>query len=279
MFLKDIKSVLIRKARQLGWHILGYGPGAVADDASQIDASSSISPKALIRGSVVGPYSRVTAMASIRNSTLTANVLIETGSEIMNSRINEWAALGSDVAFDSSSLGSYSYIASGALLTGTSVGLFCSIGPGVVCGYGDHPANWISSSPVFYSPNQQCGTTFLSTSNFKECEPVIIGNDVWIGANAVIRNGVAIGHGAIVGAGACVVCDVPPYSIMGGVPAKLIRMRFESSIVERLLKVEWWSFPPTTLKDNAWRWNTEDAEEFLGWAEKERILLGRGVHG
>ncbi len=107
---------------------------------------------------------------------------------------------------------------------------------------------------------------------FDELAPVIIGNDVWIGANVVIMNGVTIGHGAIIGATSVVTKDVPPYTIVAGSPARVIKSRFEDHIVQRLLAIQWWDLPIDLITSQSFRWRTADLNCFLTWAEAFRRL-------
>lgn len=79
---------------------------------------------------------------------------------------------------------------------------------------------------------------------------IVIGNDVWIGYEAVIMAGVTIGDGAIIGTRAVVTKNVPPYAIVGGVPAKIIRMRFDEATINKLLQIKWWNWPPEKIKQN-----------------------------
>ena len=81
-------------------------------------------------------------------------------------------------------------------------------------------------------------------------ETITIGNDVWIGARAVIVSNVTIGHGAVVGAGAVVTRDVSPYAVVGGVPAKIIKMRFNPEQIEKLLEIAWWDWPEERIRSN-----------------------------
>lgn len=146
-----------------------------------------------------------------------------------------------NVQVTNSIVGDYTYIAEQSLVNNASIGKFCSVGPGVKIGLGMHPTNFISTSPLFYSTSSIFHTSFAPTSLFQEYKPVAIGNDVWIGANVVIMDGVTIGNGAIVAAGAIVNKDVLPYSIVGGVPAVLIKKRFDDKTIVELENVAWWN--------------------------------------
>jgi len=147
------------------------------------------------------------------------------------------------------SLGEYSYIARNADITNTEIGRFCSIGPNFCCGLGIHPTNGISTSPTFYSTARQNGVTFVAENKVVESKRIIIGNDVFIGANVTVLDGVTIGNGAVIGAGAVVTKDIPPYAIAVGVPAKILKYRFDSDQIEKLLKLEWWNFEGEKLKE------------------------------
>jgi len=141
----------------------------------------------------------------------------------------------------------YSYVGADTILHNTTTGKFSCIGPNVKVGLGEHPTkDFISVHPIFYSPAAQVGITFADISYFEEYKSTIIGSDVWIGANAIIRGGVTIGHGSIVGAGSVVTKDVLPYSIVGGIPAKIIKYRFTDHEITKLLSLKWW------LKDASW---------------------------
>ncbi|WP_329955284.1 CatB-related O-acetyltransferase [Xanthomonas albilineans] len=121
------------------------------------------------------------------------------------------------------------------------VGAFCSFAEGVlIFGGGEHRPDWVTTYPLriaFNSPNAgQDGHPH--TKGY-----TVIGNDVWIGHGAIVLSGVTVGDGACIGAGAVVSKDVPPYAIVAGNPARVVRMRFEQQIISRLLQIRWWNWP------------------------------------
>lgn len=144
-------------------------------------------------------------------------------------------------------LGRGSYTNSARLNTAT-VGRFTSIGFEALVGVGEHPTDRHSTHPLFYSTENPLGVRWVDTQGFDERASVHIGSDVWIGARAVILGGVRIGHGAVVAAGAVVTQDVAPYSIVGGVPARVLRMRCDEDTVAALLDLQWWNAPMLTLQ-------------------------------
>lgn len=145
-------------------------------------------------------------------------------------------------------MGRHSYCGVDCRISHCNIARFCSIGPEVVIGLGTHPTNHVSTFPGFYS-------TIKHTANFHVCpgliehRPITIGNDVWIGQRAMILDGITLGDGAIVGAGAVVSKDVAPYAIVGGVPARVIRSRFDDDIVRQLCDLKWWNWDDDLLQE------------------------------
>lgn len=130
------------------------------------------------------------------------------------------------------------------------IGSYCSIGSGasfIMAGNQGHRYDWISSFPFYYMPEIE--TFCQSEDGFKKAGDTIIGNDVWIGSEAMIMPGVKIGDGAVIGSRALVTRDVPPYAIVGGNPAKLIKMRFIDRHVDMLLEMKWWDWNDDMLRD------------------------------
>ena len=149
-----------------------------------------------------------------------------------------------------SKIGSYTYISYSCKINNATIGRYCSIAQNTKMGLGRHPSNYISTSPVFYSYKNPLKIKLRQKGSFKEYLPIDIGNDVWIGTNVTIMDGITIGNGVIVGANSVVTKDIPPYSIVGGVPAKLIKKRFTPDIIEKLIESNWWNYSLEDLENN-----------------------------
>jgi acetyltransferase-like isoleucine patch superfamily enzyme len=193
--------------------------------------------------------------------------IIETDIEIFNSTLADFVGVQAKCLLNHTRVGRYSYIARETQLNDVSIGAFASIGPQTLIGCGDHPSNFVSTAPVFYSTRRQCGTSFATADGFVERKPVVIGNDVWLGARVFVRDGVTIGDGAIVAAGSIVTKDVAPYAIVGGVPAKLIRLRFSDDEVKQLLALQWWNWDEARLRAAQPFLGRPAIAEFLRWAK------------
>ena len=163
-------------------------------------------------------------------------------------------AVFSNVAIRNSFIGFGTYIGNHSRIVNTRIGRYCTIADNVRTSLGRHPSDtFVSIHPAFFSLSKQGGFTYVDHSKFQEHVTVPgssycveVGNDVWISNNVMIMDGITIGDGAIVAAGAIVTKDVESYSIVGGVPAKLIRYRFSPEEIARLKKIQWWA------KDQKW---------------------------
>jgi acetyltransferase-like isoleucine patch superfamily enzyme len=157
--------------------------------------------------------------------------------------IEEPIGIESNAIVSRSSIGAYSFIGKNSEVWNASIGRYCSIGPGCRIGPGNHPTDRLTTSSISYSDYFDFYINNAPIlSEFETREPIIIGHDVWVGAGSTITNGVHIGDGAIIAAHAVVTKDVAPYAIVGGVPAKFIRGRFDERTIERLRRLGWWNY-------------------------------------
>ena len=184
---------------------------------------------------------------------------------IQNSNIDKTAAISSGVKFYRSSIGRYSYIGRNSFVIDTQIGSFCSIGPGCNIGGTGHPIDWVSTSPVFHKWENILKKNF-SRHEYNIFSDTIIGNDVWIATNAMIKAGVKISDGAVIGMGAVVTKDVGPYEVWGGNPARCIKKRFDDETIEKLISLEWWSLNECELIERAKYFN--DVELFINNSNK-----------
>ena len=145
---------------------------------------------------------------------------------------NIYVMAGSFVT-DDSAIGANTYIGFNVTVTKSNIGQYVSIANNVSIGPGEHDISTVSTSSAFYE------NAYDQLTN----KETIIGHDVWIGENAIIRRGVNVGVGAVIGALSFVNQDVPPYAVVAGIPAKIIRYRFNESQIKFLEKSKWWELP------------------------------------
>lgn len=214
------------------------------------------------------------AGAAIYGSSLGDKVSIGKNSQIRTSTLGSHSAIGPNSTLQRARVGDHSYLTGHSFLQLTTIGKFCSIAANFTCGYGNHPTNMLSTHPAFFTPwTMPGGVTFADKDYFAEGMPAsFIGNDVWCGANVFIKSGVTIGDGAIVAAGAIVVRDVAPYTIVGGVPAVPLRMRFSEEEIAILLKLQWWNWPMDVLAKATPLIRDGDVRMLQQWADTQSIL-------
>lgn len=164
-----------------------------------------------------------------------------------------------------SKIGRFTEIGINCSINNAKIEKYCSIAKGVQIGIGRHPIDKISTNQLFYSKNNSFNTSLTYEGIFLEYLPTVIHNDVWIGANAIIFDGVEIGNGAIVSAGSLVHKNVKPYSVVGGNPAEFLFYRFKKETVDLLLELKWWDYPIEKLlnKDVLNLFNTKLDEHII----------------
>lgn len=131
-----------------------------------------------------------------------------------------------------------------------SIGAFCSFAVNITIAGGNHPLAYLSTHAFLYYKKFQFIDDNRDISQDANCKKINIGNDVWVGANVVILPGVTVGDGAVIAAGAVVNKDVPPFAIVGGVPAKVIKFRFTDQKIQELLSLKWWLWSDEKIKEN-----------------------------
>lgn len=192
----------------------------------------------------------------------------------------------SNVKIDSKKIGAFSFFNQNCSLRFLeSVGRFGLFAAGVIAGGGVHPVGAISAHLLFQNMDNSWNESFHSLGDspeyyqqlaryqkeheFSKKTRILIGNDVWVGNNAILLRGITVGNGAVIGAGAVVTKDVEPYTIVGGVPARPIRKRFSQPVIEKLEQLQWWDHGPDVMKGIDLN-HPEEAVKYL----EERIAGG-----
>lgn len=174
------------------------------------------------------------------------------------SKVSEGATLippvrlyGSVIVDKFSAIGKYTYIGTGTYVQNSHIGNYCSIARNIEIGAKAHPLTMLSSHSFQYNNNHFPSQPEYQTAKVKPPRKrermTEIGSDVWIGTKSVIRAGITIGHGAVIGSSSVVTKDVRPYSIVAGIPAKEIRLRFDETTIARLLESRWWQLDPVDM--------------------------------
>jgi acetyltransferase-like isoleucine patch superfamily enzyme len=174
-------------------------------------------------------------------------------------------------------IGAFTYIGGGSEVRNSTIGRFCSIAANATIGPAEHPIDWLSSHPFqfdgvrYFDTNEDWNNLKNSTLRFKGNSSLTeVGHDVWIGRNAIIKQGIRVGNGAIVAGGAFVATDVPDYAIVGGTPARVIRYRFDPETIEILKNIEWWNYRLDSEK------NDIDFSDIKSSSQKIKSLLQLG---
>ncbi len=169
------------------------------------------------------------------------------GSAMMNASIDRTSKVESGTTFINSTMDRYSFCGYNCKIFNCDIGSFCSIADGVIIGVAEHPVDWLSTSPVFYKGRDSVKKKFSEYERPNE-KKTKIGNDVWIGEHVLIKGGITVGDGAVIGMGSVVTHDVNPYEIVAGVPAKHIRNRFSENMIKKLLEWKWWNMNDSQLE-------------------------------
>lgn len=179
---------------------------------------------------------------------------------IKNSKVDHTSKICSGSHFVNSTIQKYSYIGNYCTIIYTNIGAYCPIADNCIIGGASHPMNWVSTSPVFFSGKNVLRKNFADHI-YSDIRITSIGNDVWIGNNCLIKSGVQISDGAIVGMGSVLTKNIGPYEIWAGNPAKMIRKRFSDENIKKLLDYNWWSLDVREVSEIGSNFN--DVDKFI----------------
>lgn len=198
------------------------------------------------------------------SKTLTETPLIHPTSIVTGCELGAYTEVGDHCVLNETVLGAYSYCFGSNDITYSEIGKFASIATGVRINPVQHPAKERAAAHHF---TYRCahygfGPDDERIIDWRRENRVVIGNDVWLGHNAVVMGGVTIGDGAVIGAGAVITHDVAPYEIVGGVPARHIGWRYERELIDALLRIRWWDWSHEELKSRLR--DFDDVAEFCG---------------
>lgn len=225
--------------------------------------SNQVHETAEVEGVEMDPTARIYKHASVKNSHLAANVKVGDFARIADSRFARNVDLQRFSMIYGSEMGDYSYVGRNFTCWHAKIGKFCSISWNVSIGGANHDYTRMTQHSFLYAPQfgllESDGEVAYDRFTSK-CE---IGNDVWIGCHAVILRDVKIGDGAVVAAGSVVTKDVEPYTIVAGVPAKVIKRRCSPELAKRMQDLAWWDMDVHVVKQNLRLWGEPISEEAI----------------
>ncbi|NMD06781.1 MAG: antibiotic acetyltransferase [Phyllobacteriaceae bacterium] len=169
---------------------------------------------------------------------------VHASAQLRDCELGRFTDVAERVVMAECSLGDYSYVERGVEAIYSSVGKFCAVAANARINALNHPVERISQHKITYRPNEYFLGAKIDKAfrALRQSQRVEIGHDVWIGHGAIIMPGVRIGHGAVVAAGAVVTKDVEPYAIVAGVPARLVKWRFDKIVREQIISLAWWDW-------------------------------------
>jgi phosphonate metabolism protein (transferase hexapeptide repeat family) len=224
--------------------------------------SMAIAPTQLLD---TAPDPAETAERQHRRQPLGLEPRIDPTARVRNCQLGAYTSVGPQTSMNESTFGDYSYVVQGCSIVWADIGKFCSIAQSTRINPGNHPM-WRAALHHFTYRSKSYGFAVEDDAEFFEWRAshrVVLGDDVWIGHGSTILPGVKIGTGAGIGAGAVVSKDVPPFAIVGGVPAKQIRFRFPEKVQEDLMNLSWWNWPREKLEIALPDFRKLSAEEFI----------------
>ena len=203
--------------------------------------------------------------APVDDPVLSERPQIHATAHVVASELGAWTAVGPRTAISESTLGDYSYVMNDGNIIYSEIGKFCSIAAFARINPGNHPLD----RPALHHFTYRSRSYRLADDDdsgffeWRRASKVVLGHDVWIGHGAVVLPGVKIGIGAAIGAGAVVSKDVPPFAVVVGIPAKVIRFRFDENVRAGLLELAWWDWSRERLATALPDFRALDVAEFI----------------
>ena len=182
---------------------------------------------------------------NVKNTERGVGSSVGDNSILRDSILADWVEIGRRNTLDHVKIGTGTYTGEFTIAKYATIGKYCAISWNVSIGGANHDLHHLTLTPSFRILREKSTSEYLSWER-QEC---LVGNDVWLSAGCHVLRGVTIGHGAVVAANSVVTKDVPPYAIVAGSPAKVIKYRFPEKVIQQLLQVQWWDFPLEVLRD------------------------------
>lgn len=217
--------------------------------------SNFIADDAVLRDCVMGNNIKIYKNSEVSKSNIGNYVTIGDSAIVLESKLSDHISINRRNYIFRSEIGCYTYTGINTMLRSSKIGNFCSLSWNISIGGGDHPQDKVTTSNLnrFYqldAGNWNDKAKLELNKTFKNLDTCTIGNDVLISTNVTVLRNLKVGNGAIIGAGAVVTKDVEPYSIVVGIPAKKIKMRFDDKTIEALEEIQWWSWPIDIIRQN-----------------------------